>query len=60
MAASSFSFCARSLCLIPSQKFRYFCTQGDSHTVHVPVMLKECLSFLAPRDGQVSRFYSFF
>lgn len=53
MAANSLSFCARSLCLFPSQKFRYFCTQGDSHTVHVPVMLKECLSFLAPRDGQV-------
>ncbi|PFX12141.1 putative methyltransferase-like protein 15 [Stylophora pistillata] len=40
---------------VPSQKLRYFCTQGDSHTVHVLVMLKECLSFLAPCDGQVSR-----
>lgn len=55
MAASSLSsFCARSLFLFPSQKLRCFCTQGDSHTIHVPVMLKECLSFLAPRDGQVS------
>ena len=61
MAASSLSsFCARSLFIFPSQKLRCFCTQGDSHTVHVPVMLKECLSFLAPRDGQVSRvFFSF-
>ena len=40
--------------MLPSQKLRCFCTQGDSHTIHVPVMLKECLSFLAPRDGQVS------
>ena len=56
MAASSLSFhFARSLSLFPSRKLRCFCTQGDSHTVHVPVMLKECLSFLAPRDGQVSR-----
>ena len=55
MAASSLSsFCARSLFIFPSQKFRCFCTQGDSHNIHVPVMLKECLSFLAPRDGQVS------
>ena len=45
--------CARSLFIFSSQKLRWFCTQGDSHTVHVPVMLKECLSFLAPRDGQV-------
>lgn len=55
MAAGSLSsFCARSLFILPSQKLRCFCTQGDSHTIHVPVMLKECLSFLAPRDGQVS------
>lgn len=55
MAASFLSsFCARSLFILPSQKLRCFCTQGDSHTIHVPVMLKECLSFLAPRDGQVS------
>lgn len=56
MAASSLSlYCARSLFIFPYQKLRCFCTQGDSHTVHVPVMLKECLSFLTPRDGQVSR-----
>ena len=55
MAASPLSlYCARSLFIFPYQKLRCFCTQGDSHTVHVPVMLKECLSFLAPRDGQVS------
>ena len=55
MAASSLSsLCTRSLFILPSQKLRCFCTQGDSHTIHVPVMLKECLSFLAPRDGQVS------
>ncbi|XP_068671692.1 ribosomal RNA small subunit methyltransferase H-like [Montipora foliosa] len=52
MAALSMH-CARSLFIFSSQKLRWFCTQGDSHTVHVPVMLKECLSFLAPRDGQV-------
>ena len=62
MAAISLSsHCARSLCIFSSQKLRCFCTQGDSRTTHVPVMLKECLSFLAPRDGQVGRtFYPSF
>ena len=52
-AGSSPLHCVRSLFIFSSHKLRGFCTQGDSHIVHVPVMLKECLSFLAPQDGQV-------
>lgn len=31
---------------------------GESYTLHSPVMTRECLGFLSPKDDEVSLFFS--
>ncbi|XP_001640863.2 ribosomal RNA small subunit methyltransferase H [Nematostella vectensis] len=35
------------------RKRRFLSTQAETHTLHIPVMSRECLGFLAPKDGEV-------